>query len=65
MTAEAVIAGREHWTTKDAVRLFLWEKRAGATEGPRLLDGLAADVRSSGARAAGLVGDGRVREAGV
>jgi pimeloyl-ACP methyl ester carboxylesterase len=34
MTAEPVIAGREHWTTKGGVRLFLWEKRAGATEGP-------------------------------
>jgi pimeloyl-ACP methyl ester carboxylesterase len=34
MTAEAVITGREHWTSKGDVRLFLWEKRAGATEGP-------------------------------
>ena len=34
MTAETVIAGREHWTSKGEVRLFLWEKRAGATEGP-------------------------------
>jgi pimeloyl-ACP methyl ester carboxylesterase len=33
MTAEAVIAGYEHWTTKGDVRLFLWEKRAGTTEG--------------------------------
>ena len=34
MTAETVIARREHWTSKGDVRLFLWEKRAGATEGP-------------------------------
>jgi pimeloyl-ACP methyl ester carboxylesterase len=34
MTAEPVIAGREHWTSKGDVRLFLWEKRAGTTEGP-------------------------------
>jgi hypothetical protein len=34
MTAEPVITGREHWTTKGDVRLFLWEKRAGTTEGP-------------------------------
>jgi pimeloyl-ACP methyl ester carboxylesterase len=33
MTAEPAIAGREHWTTKGDVRLFLWEKRAGAGEG--------------------------------
>ena len=33
MTAEPVIAGREHWTNKGAVRLFLWEKRAGSAEG--------------------------------
>jgi hypothetical protein len=33
MTAEPVIAGREHWTSKGDVRLFLWEKRAGTTEG--------------------------------
>ena len=34
MTAEPMIAGREHWTSKGEVRLFLWEKRAGTTEGP-------------------------------
>ena len=34
MTAEPMIAGREHWTSKGDVRLFLWEKRAGAAEGP-------------------------------
>jgi pimeloyl-ACP methyl ester carboxylesterase len=34
MTAEAAVAGREHWTSKGDVRLFLWEKRAGTTEGP-------------------------------
>src|ERR1043165_4789993 len=27
--------GHEHWTTKGEVRLFLWEKRAGATEPAR------------------------------
>ena len=34
MTAEPSIAGHEHWTQKGDVRLFLWEKRAGVTEGP-------------------------------
>jgi len=34
MTAEPGIAGHEHWTQKGDVRLFLWEKRAGVTEGP-------------------------------
>ena len=34
MTAETGIAGQEHWTRKGDVGLFLWEKRAGATEGP-------------------------------
>ena len=33
MTAEPVIAGREHWTSKGDVRLFLWEKRAGTAAG--------------------------------
>jgi len=35
MTAEPSIAGREHWTNKGDVRLFLWEKSAGAAPGPR------------------------------
>jgi pimeloyl-ACP methyl ester carboxylesterase len=35
MTAEPSIVGREHWTTKGDVRLFLWEKAAGASSGPR------------------------------
>ena len=35
MTAEPVITGREHWTRKGDIRLFLWEKRAGVTEGHR------------------------------
>jgi pimeloyl-ACP methyl ester carboxylesterase len=35
MTAETAIAGREHWTHKGPVRLFLWEKAAGASPGPR------------------------------
>ena len=29
MTAEPVIDGREHWTSKGGVRLFLWDKRPG------------------------------------
>ena len=33
MTAEPAISGREHWTHKGAVRLFLWEKAAGASPG--------------------------------
>jgi pimeloyl-ACP methyl ester carboxylesterase len=33
MSAEPVITGREHWTSKGDVRLFLWEKRPGTTEG--------------------------------
>jgi pimeloyl-ACP methyl ester carboxylesterase len=35
MTAEPSIVGREHWTRKGDVRLFLWEKAAGAAPGPR------------------------------
>src|SRR6266496_86614 len=35
MTAEPSTIGREHWTTKGDVRLFLWEKAAGASPGPR------------------------------
>jgi pimeloyl-ACP methyl ester carboxylesterase len=31
VTAEPGIVGREHWTTKGPVRLFLWEKAAGAS----------------------------------
>jgi hypothetical protein len=34
MTSEPGIAGHEHWTRKGDVRLFLWEKRGEATEGP-------------------------------
>lgn len=34
MTAEPAITGREHWTKKGDVRLFLWEKAAGASPGP-------------------------------
>jgi pimeloyl-ACP methyl ester carboxylesterase len=33
MTAETAIAGREHWTHKGAIRLFLWEKAAGVAPG--------------------------------
>ena len=29
MTAEPSTVGREHWTHKGDVRLFLWEKAAG------------------------------------
>src|SRR5215468_4380773 len=35
MTAEPSIVGREHWTKKGDMRLFLWEKPAGASPGPR------------------------------
>jgi pimeloyl-ACP methyl ester carboxylesterase len=34
MTAEPRITGREHWTHKGPVRLFLWEKAAGTAPGP-------------------------------
>jgi pimeloyl-ACP methyl ester carboxylesterase len=33
MTAEPRITGQEHWTHKDGLRLFLWEKFAGTPEG--------------------------------
>src|SRR5437764_10225310 len=29
----AAVTGVEHWTSKDGVRLFLWEKFAGAPDG--------------------------------
>src|SRR5262249_31335039 len=35
MTAGAGITGREHWTHKNGLRLFLWEKFAGTPEGQR------------------------------
>ena len=35
MTAEPSTVGREHWTHKGDVRLFLWEKAAGSSPGPR------------------------------
>ena len=35
MAAQAAVAGREHWTTKGPVRLFLWEKAAGPSPAPR------------------------------
>ena len=34
MTAEPLVAGREHWTHKGPVRLFLWEKAAGTSPAP-------------------------------
>jgi pimeloyl-ACP methyl ester carboxylesterase len=34
MTTEPAITGREHWTNKGPVRLFLWEKAAGKSPGP-------------------------------
>ncbi len=34
MTAEPAIVGREHWTTKGPIRLFLWEKAAGTSPAP-------------------------------
>jgi pimeloyl-ACP methyl ester carboxylesterase len=33
MTAEPAIVGREHWTHKGPVKLFLWEKAAGGSGG--------------------------------
>ena len=35
MTAEPSVLGREHWTTKGSVRLFLWEKPAVGSAEPR------------------------------
>jgi hypothetical protein len=35
MAAEPSTVGREDWTHKGDVRLFLWEKAAGTTPGPR------------------------------
>ena len=35
MAAEPAITGREHWTQKGPVRLFLWEKAAGTSPAPR------------------------------
>jgi pimeloyl-ACP methyl ester carboxylesterase len=35
MTAEPAITGYEHWTHKGPIKLFLWEKAAGAFPGPR------------------------------
>jgi pimeloyl-ACP methyl ester carboxylesterase len=35
VTAEPALSGREHWTQKGPVRLFLWEKAARPTPGPR------------------------------
>jgi pimeloyl-ACP methyl ester carboxylesterase len=34
MAAEPGVAGREHWTTKGPIRLFLWEKAAATTPAP-------------------------------
>jgi pimeloyl-ACP methyl ester carboxylesterase len=34
MTAEPAITGRAHWTQKGPIKLFLWEKAAGAAPGP-------------------------------
>jgi len=34
MTAEPAVLGREHWTHKGPVRLFLWEKAAAAAREP-------------------------------
>ena len=35
MAAESGVVGREHWTSKGPVRLFLWEKAAGRSPAPR------------------------------
>ena len=66
------ITGKQHWTRKGDVRLFLWQKNAGAPSRQtrhhpvraRLVDGLAADLRSQGAGPAGRLGDGLVRARG-
>ena len=34
MVAEPAVTGREHWTTKGPVRLFLWEKTAATSPPP-------------------------------
>ena len=34
MTAKPAITGREHWTQKGPIRLFLWEKAASPSPGP-------------------------------
>ena len=34
MVAEPAVTGREHWTTKGPVRLFLWEKAARTSPPP-------------------------------
>ena len=65
------ITGREHWTQKGDVRLFLWNKApAGADQQTghdpvraRLVDGLAADLRPAGAGPRRQLGDGVVRQA--
>ena len=65
------IQGNEHWTQKGDAKLFLWEKRrAQNSHGPRhdpvrarLVDGVAADLRSAGAGAAGR--DGLFRRPGL
>jgi pimeloyl-ACP methyl ester carboxylesterase len=33
MAAESAVTGHEHWTDKNGIRLFLWEKFAGSPEG--------------------------------
>ena len=73
MNVQVRIPGTEHWTSKGDVKLFLWNKVAGdpaKTQGhdpvrARLLDGLAADLRSRRAGAAGLLRNGVLRQAGL
>ena len=48
MTAETSIAGQEHWTQKGDVRLFLWEKRAGAQLLESARPGLPGRMREIG-----------------
>ena len=65
------IQGNEHWTKKGDAKLFLWEKRRAQNSADkrhhpvraRLVDGLAADLRSAGAGASGR--DGLFRRPGL
>jgi len=35
MSAEPVVKGQEHWTSRGDVRLYLWEKAAPVQPAPR------------------------------
>ena len=69
MNVQVRLPGTEHWTNKGDVKLFLWNKvRRRSGQDPRhdpvrarLVDGLAADLRSRRAGPAGLLRDGIFR----